>query len=213
MIHGGGHFALSRKAIQPAQTRCLISHGFLPVSIDYHLCPEVDIVNGPMVDLRDGYVWACTQLPLHLLKYNISVDCERVVVVGWPTGGHLALSAGWTTKGANVAAPTAILSFYAPVDFESKELDNHASSKAPPPGGHKKKILSELSGTVLTRYEVSAGEGALFSRIRPGDTRSDLILSMCRDGAGLSMLLHTDLPSPDQLAAICPLAQLRLGQY
>jgi acetyl esterase/lipase len=125
MIHGGGFMMLSRKAVRPAQTKHLLSNGFLPVSIDYRLCPEVNIIDGPMTDVRDGYLWARNQLPSHLLKCGITVDSNRIVVVGWSTGGHLAMSLAWTTRDAGLPPPTAILSFYAPVDFESKgKLDD-----------------------------------------------------------------------------------------
>jgi acetyl esterase/lipase len=119
MIHGGAFMMLSRKEVRPAQTEYLLSNGFLPVSLDYRLCPEVNIIDGPMTDVRDGYWWARNQLPLQLLKYGITVDTERVVAVGWSTGGYLAMSLGWTTRDSGMAPPTAILSFYGPVDFES----------------------------------------------------------------------------------------------
>ena len=110
---------LSRKEVRPEQTKWLLRKGFLPVSLDYRLCPEVNIIDGPMTDVRDGYWWAQNQLGTQLSKYGIKVDSERIVVVGWSTGGHLAMSLGWTTKDAKMSPPTAILSFYAPVDFES----------------------------------------------------------------------------------------------
>jgi acyl transferase domain-containing protein/acyl carrier protein/SAM-dependent methyltransferase len=119
MIHGGGHMSLSRKAIRPAQVNHLLAIGFLPVSLDYRLCPEINLIDGAMADVRDGYWWAKNNLPSELLKTGIVVDSDRVVVVGWSTGGHLAMSLGWTTKEAGMPAPSAILSFYAPVDFES----------------------------------------------------------------------------------------------
>lgn len=111
---------LSRKAVRPTQAKYLLSTGFLPVSIDYRLCPEVNIIDGPMTDVRDALAWARKQLPLQLGgKYGITVDGSRVVVVGWSTGGHLAMSTAWTTRDAGMEPPAAILSFYAPVDFES----------------------------------------------------------------------------------------------
>ena len=111
--------ALSRKSIRPHQTRYLISNGFVPVSVDYRLCPEVNLVEGPITDVRDAYVWVRDSLPQMLLNRGIAVDGDRVVVIGWSTGGHLALSIGWTAKDVNAPPPTAVLGFYAPFDFES----------------------------------------------------------------------------------------------
>ncbi|KAL8704355.1 MAG: hypothetical protein Q9201_002480 [Fulgogasparrea decipioides] len=121
MIHGGGYMTLSRKAIRPAQTKYLISRGFLPVSIDYRLCPEVNMIDGPLNDVKSGYCWARSQLPAKILaEHGILVDGQRIVAIGWSTGGHLAMSLAWTTKDADVPPPNAILSFYAPIDFHSQ---------------------------------------------------------------------------------------------
>ncbi|POS72644.1 polyketide synthase [Diaporthe helianthi] len=57
MIHGGGHVTLSRRAVRPAQTRYLLELGILPVSIDYRLCPEVNLVDGPKQDVCDALKW------------------------------------------------------------------------------------------------------------------------------------------------------------
>jgi acetyl esterase/lipase len=56
MIHGGGYMMLSRRAVRPAQTKHLIANGFLPISIDYRLCPEVNIIDGPKSDVKNGYL-------------------------------------------------------------------------------------------------------------------------------------------------------------
>lgn len=120
MIHGGGYVTLSRRAVRPAQTRHLLRLGFLPVSIDYRLCPEVNLIEGPMTDVCDALRWARATLPgIMFSTTNLLVDGGRVVAVGWSTGGHLAMSLGWTAMEAGIQPPSAVLSFYAPTDFES----------------------------------------------------------------------------------------------
>lgn len=119
MIHGGGHMTLSRRAIRPFQTQHLLDNGFLPVSIDYRLCPEVTLVDGPIADVRDAYKWAKTSLPGLAAQWGVMVDATKVVVIGWSTGGHLATTLGWTSVRSHMPPPTALLSFYAPYDFES----------------------------------------------------------------------------------------------
>lgn len=121
MIHGGGHVTLSRRAVRPAQTRQLLKLGFLPVAIDYRLCPEISLVDGPIADVCSAYIWTRTELPKILMasEPRVQVDPHRVVAIGWSTGGHLAMSLGWTAGAAGQPAPNAVLSFYAPTDFES----------------------------------------------------------------------------------------------
>lgn len=223
MIHGGGFMMLSRKAVRPAQTKYLLSCGFLPVSVDYRLCPEVNMIDGPITDVRDAYQWVRDKLPSHVLKYGITLDIDRVVVVGWSKGGHLAMSTGWTTRDAGIPPPIAILSFYAPVDFESGELDSHSKKTAPLPRLNKKRILETLPKTPITNYETQNSEDTAFFGLQPGDPRSDLLLSVSQDGTALSLLLNGlnnsngsdcfEKPSPSRVAAISPLAQARQGNY
>ena len=120
MIHGGGHMTLSRRAVRPFQTAYLLKHGVLPISIDYRLCPEVNLIEGPIEDVCDAFRWVKTGgLQAMVQKHGIRVDASRVVVVGWSTGGHLAMTTAWTSKEAGLPPPQAILSFYGPTDFES----------------------------------------------------------------------------------------------
>ncbi|KAF2008704.1 ketoacyl-synt-domain-containing protein [Aaosphaeria arxii CBS 175.79] len=223
MIHGGGHMALSRKAIRPAQTRYLLANGFLPVSIDYRLCPEVNLVEGPFADVRDGYWWARSELPLLLLKRGIMVDSDRVVVIGWSTGGHLAMSLGWTTREACLPSPTAILCFYTPVDFEFNALDNHRRPALPRPQLSISSILKTLPKAPLTKYETSSGGENNLGWLRSGDLRSELLLSVFSDGIGLPLLLNglsnnsddgcLETPAAERIADISPLARLQKGHY
>lgn len=223
MIHGGGFMMLSRKMIRPAQTKYLLSKGFIPVSIDYRLCPEVNILDGPIADVRDGYRWVRDELASHLVKHGVAVDGDRVVVIGWSTGGHLALSTAWTTASAGLPPPIAVLSFYAPVDFESKsELDSLSKKNAPTPRLKKKRILDSLNKGPIVNYETENAEANFFG-LQPGDPRSDLLLMVSQDGTALALLLNGlhpgngrdcfDPPEPSCIAAVSPLAQARQGNY
>jgi acetyl esterase/lipase len=120
MLHGGGYMSLSRRAIRPHQTQHLLNNNLLPVSLDYRLCPEIDVLSGPITDIRDALVWARTTLPSLAKEKGVSVDVEKVVVVGWSTGGHLAMTTAWTCLEKCVKPPSAILSFYAPTDFDNE---------------------------------------------------------------------------------------------
>lgn len=95
MAYGGGHVILSRKDIRPEQTQFLLDAGFLPVSVDYRLCPEMTLRDGPMTDARNALAWARTTLPtLRLARPDIHPSTTAVVAIGWSTGGTLVLSLG-----------------------------------------------------------------------------------------------------------------------
>jgi acetyl esterase/lipase len=112
---------LSRKDIPSRQVEWLLDHGIIPVSIDYRLCPEASILDGPINDVSHALAWARKGLPNIKPKHaNVKFDGDRVGVVGWSSGGMLALSLGWTAKSRHVQPPQAVTVFYCPTDYEDQ---------------------------------------------------------------------------------------------
>lgn len=226
MIHGGGHMTLSRKAVRPAQTAYLLENGILPVSADYRLCPEVNLIDGPIADIRDLIGWAQSTLPSLVRSDGIQLDISRIAMVGWSTGGHLCMTTAWTTKEAGIKPPRAILSFYSPTDFESGDLDVRRAEEYPERTMSLEKIRASLGPKPLTSYDSTGDvDSTGLGWVRPGDPRSELVLSLFKEGNGLPLLLNglpslssvenpmLMAPSADRIAAISPLFQVRAGNY
>ncbi|KFA74445.1 hypothetical protein S40288_08906 [Stachybotrys chartarum IBT 40288] len=225
MIHGGGHMTLSRKAIRPAQAAYLLSHGVLPVSVDYRLCPEINLIDGPMADVRDAYSWAKKQLASLVEPMGVTVEPENIAVVGWSTGGHLAMTLGWGHE-AGAKPPKAIVSFYGPTDFESGDLDVRRAEEYPERQMAMSKIIAALPKHPITSYESTTDSTGL-GWVQPGDPRSELVLSLFKEGNGLPLLLNgisgdkddhdneawKRQVSSDRIAAINPMAKVRDGSY
>ncbi|PYH92918.1 polyketide synthase [Aspergillus ellipticus CBS 707.79] len=200
MIHGGGHMTLSRKAIRPAQTAHLLSRGIFPLSIDYRLCPQVSLLEGPMSDVRDAYAWAQTELPRLLLNSeDIVLDPTKIIVIGWSTGGHLAMTSAWTTPALGLSPPVAILAFYCPTDYDP----------------------AVLRGKLVTTHAISTTDTSNLGWLKSDDPRSELVLALIKEKNGTSLLFHgipteeynLRPPSTAQVAAVSPVAQLRAGNY
>lgn len=214
---------LSRKYIRPAQTRHLLAHGFLPVSLDFRLCPEVNLIDGPMADVCDGYRWAKEIMPQELMKQGVVVDSEKIVAVGWSTGGHLALSLAWTTLQAGLPPPTAILSFYAPVNFDSADIYRDCGTTLARPSKNVLDIIKTIPRQPITTYTPTKDDPNNHFWLQPGDVRSDLLISVFKDGMGLPLFVNglpqdtncTEIPMPseERIAKIDPLVQLRHDQY
>ncbi|KAI0442798.1 hypothetical protein F4803DRAFT_575191 [Xylaria telfairii] len=238
MIHGGGHIMLSRKDVRPQQTRKLLNAGFLPISIDYRLCPETTLPSGPMTDVRDALAWVRGVLPgLRLRRSDIRADGNRVVAVGWSTGGHLALTLGFTAPEHGIRPPDAVLVFYCPSDYE----DPFWARPNRPYGQDRGDTLSYdlLEGIrqdPIIAYNPPAENRALGGWMSRADPRSRIALHMNWTGRHLRVLLNglqprtgaidhrknstesdvTDFlpePSRGQIQAISPLAQIEKGKY
>lgn len=117
MFHGGGYLTLSKKAVRPAQIAFLIANGVLPISFDYRLCPEVDLLSGAMTDARDALLWSRTKLPEIMHSHGIKVDTDTIIAMGWSSGGHLAMTTAWTATEAGIRPPSAVLNLYGPTDL------------------------------------------------------------------------------------------------
>ncbi|KAL4789762.1 hypothetical protein BDV19DRAFT_394754 [Aspergillus venezuelensis] len=202
MIHGGGHVMLSRKDIRPKQTAYLHSLGFLPVSIDYRLCPEMTLTDGPMRDVSDALAWARNTLPsLPLLCSNLRIDTTRIVVVGWSTGGHLAMTTAFTSIEHGLTPPDAILAFYCPTDYEDpvwsqpnypENTENHEISNL------KYNLLDGVQKHPITTYNISSSK-AIGGWMATKNPRSRIILHMNWKGQSLPILLR-GLPAPDTVS-------------
>ena len=74
-----------------------------------------------MVDICDALEWARYKLPhIKLQRSGLQIDGERVVVVGWSSGGQLAMSLAWTAPQRGLRPPEAILAFYCPTDYQDE---------------------------------------------------------------------------------------------
>ncbi|KAI9375905.1 hypothetical protein BJX61DRAFT_548425 [Aspergillus egyptiacus] len=233
MIHGGGHVMLSRKDIRPKQTTYLHSLGFLPISIDYRLCPETTLSEGPIRDVCDALAWARTTLPsLPLLCPGLRIDPSRVVIVGWSTGGTLAMTTAFTSIQRGLAPPDAILAFYCPTDYEDPFWTRPNYPENSEELSHiKYNLLEGVRKHTITAYNVPSSAGAVGGWMAPHDPRSRIVLHMNWRGQCLPVLLRglpaagavssteaTELmtqsqPEPEEIQRVSPYAQIRKGVY
>ncbi|KAL4757809.1 uncharacterized protein BDW70DRAFT_171009 [Aspergillus foveolatus] len=243
MIHGGGHIMLSRKDIRPKQTAHLHSLGFLPVSIDYRLCPETTLTEGPMRDVSDAMAWVRNTLcSLHLLCPGLTLDPSRVVIVGWSTGGHLAMTTAFTSIERGLSPPDAILAFYCPTDYEdpvwtqpnypeNTDVDGLSVMKYNLLEGVRERPITSYNIPLTSRSNSKAGRTPAGGWMAPDDPRSRIVLHMNWKGQCLPVLLRglpssNSLPPSDaeklmsqpqpeieEIQRVSPYAQIRRGVY
>jgi acetyl esterase/lipase len=233
MIHGGSHIIFSRKDIRPAQTRHLLEKGFLPISLDHRLCPEVSLSEGPMVDVCDALYWARHTLPyLKSHRPGVQIDGERVVVVGWSSGGQLAMSLAWTAPQRGLRPPEAILAFYCPTNYEDEWWKHPIQPIGAENKGTEYDLLEAVRDEPITNYGmVGAWEPLSDPRILT-DPRCRIVLHINWKAQTLPVIIDglpsrkragndcdtkdwNALPQPGigKIMAVSPLAQIRQGNY
>ncbi|KAJ5446662.1 hypothetical protein N7445_001483 [Penicillium cf. griseofulvum] len=227
MIHGGGHIMLSRNDIRPGQTQLLQEMGFLPIAVDYRLCPEVTLAQGPMEDVVDALAWIRTDLPtIRLQRADVKIDGRRVVSVGWSTGGHLAVSLGWNSIPRHIEPPQAILAFYCPLDYEDKFWLRPnmpvGSESTTAPYELDQNTWSAVREKPITSYNVALADRAIGGWLSSTDPRSRLALYMNWHGRSLHVLLNglcptrreePAAPTEEAIRAVSPLAQICSGAH
>ena len=235
MIHGGGHIMLSRKDIRSKQTSLLLEHGLLPVSVDYRLCPEVALAEGPIPDVCTALQWARQMLPaLKLQRPDIRPDGDKVVVVGWSTGGTLALTLAWTAPQIGLKPPDAILAFYCPTDYESdfwKQPNVPVGTE--PHVDESYDLLEGVHEKPITGYNIPPSKRALGGWLSNSDPRSRIALHMNwkgqtlpiilgglsnkselnSNGSGSNRWLSLPQPDPAAIASVSPYSQVVRGNY
>tara|TARA_R110002003_G_scaffold2375_1_gene24188 strand:- start:1953 stop:2405 length:453 start_codon:yes stop_codon:yes gene_type:complete len=94
MIHGGAFMLGSASINNKDQISDCLERGWIVLAIEHRLCPGVDLLEGPMADVRDALAWAQDGGLAKALegKWTGSMDRERIMVMGTSSGGHLALS-------------------------------------------------------------------------------------------------------------------------
>ncbi|KAF2787894.1 alpha/beta-hydrolase [Melanomma pulvis-pyrius CBS 109.77] len=232
MIHGGGHVMHSRKDIRPEQTQMLLDAGFLPVSIDYRLCPELSLVQGTLIDVRDALCWARETLPTLTFpeRLDLNIDGDRVVAIGWSSGGLLALSLGWTAASLNIKLPEAVLTDYEDPfwcepnkPFQQEPVDFELSPEYP---GYYSVLQDGLFEQSIVAYSPPASTRLLGGWMSLQDPRSRIVIYMNWNGAALPILTNglskeisrdertkSTMPNREQIRSISPLAHVQDGTY
>ena len=74
-----------------------LNRGWIVLALEHRLCPQVNLLEGPMQDCRDSLQWVYNGGLDEALARDPSTkpyraDTDRVVATGTSSGGHLALS-------------------------------------------------------------------------------------------------------------------------
>ncbi|KAF5857101.1 hypothetical protein ETB97_006245 [Aspergillus alliaceus] len=193
---------------------------------------EVKLADGPMVDVCDALDWARNKLPYITLQNDgVQIDGDRVVIVGWSSGGQLAMSLAWTAPQRGLRPPEAILAFYCPTNYEDDWWKNPIQPIGAEDKGDEYDLLEAIQDEPITNYGVvGAWEPLSDPRIRT-DPRCRIVLHINwkaqtlpiiigglpskKESAVLSIQDWKALPQPslDEIVRVSPRAQILRGNY
>ncbi|KAI0912704.1 hypothetical protein F4823DRAFT_633075 [Ustulina deusta] len=202
MIHGGGHLLFGRQDIPMKHVRVLLQRGFLPVSTDYRLCPELTLFDGPVTDCRESLRWTRETLPfIRLSEPSVTVDTSRLLALGWSSGGHLAMTLGHTAKPEGIKPPDVILPFYSPTDLEDEfwYKPNYVDAAEEEPT----EIWGELDAVLeepIVDYTPLSDKRTTALSLTLKDDRARLILHMNWKAQGIPLLIR-GLPHKSKVPA------------
>ena len=99
-----------------------LSRKWLVVAPNHRLCPQVNILDGPITDCRDLLTWIHAGHLDHALTSHshpgIRVSKPQIIAMGTSSGGTMAHSLAWNwDNGMTPSPPIAILDFYGAKDF------------------------------------------------------------------------------------------------
>lgn len=85
----------SSRMVNEDQIRDSLSRNWVVVSPNHRLCPQVNLLEGPMQDCRDLLLWIQEGKLEHALNKSgkeLALDMDRIYAMGTSSGGTLALS-------------------------------------------------------------------------------------------------------------------------
>jgi acetyl esterase/lipase len=93
-IHGGAFMLGHSRMVSIPQVNDCLDRGWIVVVPNHRLCPGVNLLEGPMQDIRDLLAWVhAGHLDTFLAEHGTyRADLENVAAFGTSSGGHLALS-------------------------------------------------------------------------------------------------------------------------
>ncbi|KAI0477174.1 alpha/beta-hydrolase [Xylariaceae sp. FL0804] len=116
-IHGGAFILGASEMVNRDQISDCLGRGWIVVVPNHRLCPQVDLLQGPMRDCRDLLAWIYKDELDHFVQEKSGgtqhCDLNHVFAFGTSSGGHLALSLGYDVP----RLVAGIFDMYSPCNF------------------------------------------------------------------------------------------------
>ena len=117
------------------------------------------------------------------------VNADKVMLVGFSAGGHLALLYSYTRKASAPIEPVAVVSYSGPTDFTSKKfVEKNALSDA----DYMRSLLSKLTGEKITAMNFDSKKKVLLGCSPVNYVSADCVPTMIVQGAKDKIVYASD---------------------
>ncbi|AEO63827.1 uncharacterized protein THITE_2042893 [Thermothielavioides terrestris NRRL 8126] len=206
-IHGGAFMLGSSAIVNKDQIQDCLNRGWIVLAPNHRLCPQVDLLEGPVRDCRDLLAWVydggLQSAVASKTAISYPLDLDHVFAFGTSSGGTLALCLGF-----GVPRPVAgIFDLYGPCNFSDSfwrtELPHVAAIL--PPG-----LTEDFINKVYQEKPVPIRSGVSLEGQTPGlsdfsDPRQAFAFTQIARGTILNAINHKgDLDLVDPLRNVSP---------
>jgi acetyl esterase/lipase len=155
-IHGGALIMGCRSSLPDRQRELYVNAGFVVVSIDYRLAPEVQL-DAIIEDLRDAFRWVREEGPA-----LFAVDPNRMAAIGSSGGGYLALMSGFRIA----PRPQAVVSYCGYGDIAGAWYSKPDAYYSGLPAVTREQAYAAVGGPVICSTEGAHGRDRFYRYCR-----------------------------------------------
>ncbi len=182
-LHGGGWVSGDKAGFTEKSVPMSEKTGCITVSMNYrYASSKVDCE-----DILDDIDKALKKVKSMAKSRGINAD--RVMLVGFSAGGHLALMYSYTRKDTAPIEPVAVISYSGPTDFTSEDFVEHnALSNA----DYMRGLLTKLTGEKITANNFESKKDVLLECSPINYVSSSCVPTMIVQGAKDKIVYASD---------------------
>lgn len=222
ILHGGAFMLGHSRMNSMLQIQDCLERGWIVVAPNHRLCPQVNVIEGPISDCRDLLRFVQDGKLEQHLPSGWSVDQDRIVAMGTSAGGHLSYSLTFPPEKLGLDPETAPRPPLAILDFYGPKLFSDHSWRTPLEGMKVPPLLPGLEEEVFAEKPVAIKGGPSLEGQRGGPGSSSTVptgeqkpnarlawaLNKVKNGKVLEVLLPEGTRDPSLYDAIDPIANI-----
>lgn len=182
-LHGGGWISGDKSGFTAKSIPMSEKTGCITVSMNYRYASGKVSCDDMLDDINKALK------KVKSLAKSRGINANKVMLVGFSAGGHLALMYSYTRKDSAPIEPVAVISYSGPTDLSSQQfVEKNALSDA----DYMRALLSNLVDEKITAKNFSGKKSALLKYSPINHVSSDCVPTMVVQGAKDKIVYASD---------------------